>query len=462
MLRAALVGLALIVIAVGSATGYVLHRYNARMAYAAVGSDDPRVVTETSPVPESALRAEASRVPEHVLTWVYYGLVHINEDVPADVMARYADFAEDGDHGEFAAKFKRAGGRYTAAYDDPAYVPYCDPPFKPPAGPCKWEYYRYLDESAWFHDKDGARVHHYVPGDGQYQEAVNPASRAALRAWHDFTAEVHRRAPAIDFIYADDSGGPMLAGDMSPQSSEFYGYNAAGVEITNNDVFRDAEIAYLRQSVLPEIVNGSDPISGLPAYNGAYLRQPFILGAAHEGCFRYEKGLKTNERDLWRDQADSLLSNTVLHRWAICIMYGRPTPLTRVYALASWWITYDPQWSVAAPIDPIPNQSSLLPEFGIVPRFPITTAVARVRGLRTASGAYVREFRGCYQYRVFIGGCAAVVNPTDRTVPLPMLTGTYHRLLTLNDADVMHGGIATWQPGSAPLVPAGSAVVLAR
>ena len=122
----------------------------------------------------------ADVVPAHVQTWYYYGLNHVNEHVPPEIMARYADFAEGGDDGEFAARFKAAGGRYTAAYDDPAYVPYCDPPFAPPAGRCKSEYSRFVAaESGWFHGPDGTRVRHYVPGDRAYQEAINPGSPAA-------------------------------------------------------------------------------------------------------------------------------------------------------------------------------------------------------------------------------------------------------------------------------------------
>jgi hypothetical protein len=466
VLLAALAALAVITIVAGRPLAARIVRLQHDALRASLLAADPvqgSVVAETAPPSESALRAQAGLVPPHVLTWIYYAEVHINEDVPPDIVARYADFVEDDRPGEYAAKFKRAGGRYALAYEDPTYVAYCDPPFTPPAGSCKPPFYKYLDESAWFHGKDGARVHHYVPGDHQYQEAVNPASPVAQRGWHAFTEDIHRNAPALDFMYADDSGGPLYAGDMSPNSSEFYGYNEAGVEIASNDVFRDAMIAYLRQTALPVVINGSDPITGLPAYGGALLRQPFVLGDTHENCFRTEENtIKTDERDRWRDEADSLLSNTALHKWAICMMEGRPTPVNRIYALASWWITYDPQWSVAAPMDPIPQQSALIPELAIVPRFPVRTAVDRVRGLRTDRGLYVREFRGCYQEHAFIGGCAAIVNPTDRTAPLPPLVGSYHRLLVLGGGDIMHGGTATWQLGSAPSIGPGAAVVLAR
>jgi hypothetical protein len=413
---------------------------------------------------ETELRAEAARVPAHAQTWVYYGVNEINYRVPAEIMARYATFIEDGDHGIFAARFKAAGGRYTAAYVDPMYIPYCDPPFVPPAGRCGSEYSRYIkDESGWFHGPDGARVHRYVAGDHKYYEAVNPASPAARRAWREFTAVVKQRAPAIDFLYSDDSGGPLRFGDMSPTSSLFWDFNAGGVEIQSDEVFRDTWIAFLADSALPLIINGGDPYN-LPAYGGAFVRQPFVRGNSHEGCFRYSGGVKTLKSGSltgsWTNESDALLSNTGMHRWGLCFMTGAATLASRLYAVASWWVTYDPDWSVAAPIDVAPV--SLLPEFSIVPRFPTRTAVSHVAELRTATGAYVREFAGCYQNRVFIGGCATVVNPTSNTVAIPPLTGTYHRSLELRGADVTTDGVAIWNPGRPNVLGPGSAAVLVR
>jgi len=424
---------------------------------------EPAEIIAARPPTEAQMRAEAARVPAHAQTWLYYGLDGVNEKVAPEAMARYADFIEDGDHGRFAARYKAAGGRYAAAYTDPSYVPYCDPPFTPPAGRCKWEYSRYVtDESGWFHGPDGARVHHYVPDDRSYQEAINPASPAARRAWREFTRVVKQRAPAIDFLYADDSGGPLHAGDMSPKSSQFYDYNEAGVEIQSDDVFRDAWIAYLAESALPLVLNGSDPNTALAAYGGAYLRQPFIRGSSHEGCFRYEGGVKTLRGDSWTNEGDALLENARLHRWGICAMTGTPTAAKRLYALASWWMTYDPVWSIAAPIEAVPSQSSLLPEFSIVPRFPLRSAVVHVNALRTAGGAYAREFGACFQNRLLVGGCATVVNPTAKPVPMPALEAPYRRALVLTGGDVLHDGAAAWVAGIPSALAPGTAAVLAR
>src|ERR1700681_648587 len=103
--------------------------------------------------------AVAGTGPAHVRTWYYYGLNGVNESVPAAIMARYADYAEDdGYTAEHVKAFKAAGGRFAVAYSDPSYVPYCYPPFTAPAGRCDGPIGAFArDESAWFHGRDGTR-----------------------------------------------------------------------------------------------------------------------------------------------------------------------------------------------------------------------------------------------------------------------------------------------------------------
>ena len=411
-----------------------------------------------------AINEPLARGPARVRTWYYFGLNDVNANVPASIMAHYADYVEDdGNTAEHARAFKAAGGRYAAAYTDPAYVPYCRPPFSPPAGRCEGPLgTRALDESAWFHGRDGTRVRRYGDEHFQYTESLNPLSPIARRAWHDTTAELVRKAPWLDLLFADDAGGPLHAGDMSPMSSQFYGFNDAGTEITSDAVFRDAWAAYLTVAVRPLVINGADPVSGEPAYGGAFLRPARILGAVHEGCFRGGSGVDTDVRDRWRRDADSLIVNTALGKLAICFMMGTPTPENRLYALASWWLTYDPRWSIAAPIDAIPGQSAIVAEMELVPVGALRSARRSVRDLRAENGVYVREFAACYQRGTPIGGCAALVNPSGRALPLPPLDGRYARTLVLDGNDVLHGGRATWAGRMPASVGAASALVLAR
>lgn len=413
-------------------------------------------VVEAAP----AATTMSERGPTRVKTWYYFGLNGVNEDVPASVMATYADYVEDdGSSAEHAQAFKSAGGRFAGAYTDPAYVPYCRPPFAPPAGKCDGPFGN-AGEGAWFHGRDGTRVRRYVDAHFQYQEALNPLSPEARRAWHAMTAALLAKAPSLDFFFADDAGGPLHTRDMSPQSSEFYDFDDAGVEITSDAVFRDAWIAYLGQAVRPLVVNGYDSGTGLPSYGGAFLRPSFVWGEVHEGCFRNSGGLKTERRDGWPAEQAGLLANTALHKIAVCFMMGTPTVSSRLYALASWWLSYDPQWSVMAPIDPIPGGSALLPETELVPAYPVRTARSSADELRDASGVYVREFRRCYLRGVPAGPCAAFVNPSFRVLDMPHAAARYRHALVLDDRDLLRGGRVAWTGPVPAVLPATSAVVL--
>ncbi len=235
---------------------------------------------------------------------------------------------------------------------------------------------------------------------------------------------------------------------------EFYGFNDAAVEITSDDVFRDAWIGYLAQAVRPLFLNGNDPVTGLPAYGGAFLRQANVWGAVHEGCFRGEAGLQTERRDRWRSYETSLLANTELHKLSVCFMIGTPTIPSRLYALASWWLSYDPQWSVMAPIDPVPGGSAILPETELVPAYPLRTAHHSIDELREDTGVYVREFARCYLRGSPVGACAAFVNPSLRPMQMPHSASRYHRALVLDDRDLLRGGRVSWNHDVPTIIPA--------
>ncbi|HEY4439929.1 MAG TPA: hypothetical protein VGN14_05705 [Candidatus Elarobacter sp.] len=395
----------------------------------------------------------------HVQTWYYYGLNDVNASVAPATMARYADFVEDdGFTAQHAEAFKRAGGRYAVAYTDPAYVPACIPPFSPPAGRCKGPIGNLVqrDESAWFHAADGARVHRFDSYNNEYQEALDPSSASARSAYARATAEIVAHAPGLDFFFADDSGSPWREPGDPPGAVWFEGFNAPGVEIPSDQNFIAAEIAMLSAAARPVFINGSDPRTLLPSYGGAYLRAPRIAGEVNEDCYRAGRAIVG---DRWRRQGDALLAVTALHRYAACFMQGTTTPANRVYALASWWLTYDARWSVAAPIDPVSGGTAILPEFGIVPGAPLRTASRSIDLLREGA-IYAREFGACTQDGSPIGPCAAIVNAGNGDAPVPPLHRRYASVLVLDGRDAISGGTASWRRGPPSEVSAGNALIL--
>ena len=334
--------------------------------------------------------------PMHVATWYYYGLVGVNASVPVDYMVAHADYAEDGGSADYTRAFKSAGGKYAVAYVDPTYVAYCVEPFVAPAGRCDGPIYNHVsDETAFFHGADGSRVRHFVDNEFHYQEALNPASPVTRAAYKAFIDDALARTPALDFVFADDSGGVFIGSDGTQLSGWMYGFNAPVVEITTNAAFIAAEQKMLAVPARPVLVNGYDPSTKQPSYNGAWIDSPNVVGDVYEGCYGGGAGLDSNRYGVWTDKSNGLLTVIAHRSRAVCMMVAAATPANRIYEMASWWMTYTEPYSVAAPLMAPPDGSTILPEYDVVPRQPRATAISDINALRSSTGAFVREFASC-------------------------------------------------------------------
>jgi hypothetical protein len=391
-------------------------------------------------------------VPKHVLTFLYYGQsfgsTTVNGKLSARFMAAHADFVEaSGFDNRSVNAFKAAGGRFAGTYVDPTYVPYCVPPFAPPAGRCAGPIGDLGPaEAAWFHGASGDRVHRADAYTGQYQEFLNPAAAQARRAVALWMTQYLAQSPRLDFFFADDAGSTLRGPDGTPRSGMFYGFDKVGNEVTNDSEWIAGENALFNVAPRSLILNGGDGFE--PAYDGAFLKNANVAGANHEGCFNSaaSAGRVGDEKGDWMRQADGLLADLPFHVYSLCMMNGPPIAPNRLYALASWWLTYDPSYSVAAPIAPAADGNAVFAEFEIVPTKPRASARSgRIRTLRRG-GVYSREFEECFQDGRAIGACAAIVNPASSPRSLPLLSKRYSQTLVLTDASVVSGGRAQWQP----------------
>jgi hypothetical protein len=415
----------------------------------------------------SLLPAAASAAPKHVLTFAYYhqsfGSVAVNAKLTPQYMAQRVDFIETSgfDNANLNA-FKAAGGRYGTTYIDPTFVPYCVPPFVPTAGACAGQIGNLNPaESAWFHDSSGARINRADSYTKQYQEFLNPGSPAARRAIVAWMNGYLQKSPRLDFFFSDDSGSTFTGPKGTSASGAFYGFNAAGVEVRDDKGWIAAENAMFSATPRKLIINGGDLFR--PAYNGVFLKNPNVAGANHEGCFSsaYYRGRVDDSNGLWQQTADGLLADLPFKKFSLCMMNGAPTAASRLYAMASWWLTYDPRYSVAAPIAPDAAGSTIFPEFDIVPLQPSATAASSVSKLARGS-VYVREFANCYQAGTPIGACATIVNPSQSQQSLPRLRRQYKRELVLDDASAASGGRAYWRPSNTGTLGPVSALILSE
>lgn len=386
-------------------------------------------------------------VPKHVKTWLYYGAWDLNKTIPPQYMAEHADFAEAADdQPDMVDRFKAARGRFSVMYTDPMFIPYCIPPFTPPAGPCKGPIGNGdLPESAWLHGSDGQRLHRSDGYTHQFQEILNPASPAARNAYRNFTAAKASRA-RVDAFFADDSGTPLKGPDGTPLSGILYRFNAPSVELPDDARYISAMRGLFAAAARPVVINGSDPGTFQPAYGGALIDAPNVIGEIVEACFLADSLKEPMFGERWRQMANGQIAVTRHRRYAICMQQGDglKDPLKRLYGLASWWLTYDPQWSVIAPVAPGTDGDAVFAEEDVVPTEPLRgTADGGVEAFK-AGNVYAREFRRCFQAGVAIGGCAAVVNPTTTAQALPRLTQTYRSSLSLSSESAYGGGTNSW------------------
>lgn len=442
----------------GSAGISALH-VSANVPGTAVAPSSATLTVQSAPA--AVASSAPAGVPARAATWYYYGLNGVNASIPASWMAAHTDYVESADDPKFGEAFKDAGGKYAAEYTDPAYVPYCFAPFTPGTKACAGQIGAYAtDEGAWFHGADGTRVRRYVDDHFGYQEALNPGSASAQAAFHRTTTEILQNSPKLDFIYADESGGTYLGSDGTEMAGWFFGFNAAATEITTDAQFIPAEQAMLAAAARPIIINGVDPSTLLPSYNGTWIDSPNVAGQNFEGCYSDGNGVAGEAHNRWVNQSNALLMTYAHRRKGICMMFAPATPANRVYDLASWWMTYNDAYAVAAPISPTSDGLTVVPEYDIVPEQPRTSSTSDVAALRTAGGSYLREFAACYQAGASIGPCAAVVNPTSSAKPLPAFAARYTSALVLDDRSSFNGGTAQWTGAIPASLAPNSALVL--
>jgi hypothetical protein len=352
-------------------------------------------------------------------------------------MAAWADYAEIGSNA-FASAFHGAGGRYATAYINANYW-YTSPDYTAPGN---------YAESAFGHTSSGARVSRPQGSGTEYYLLSNSAAQQNGFAG---IADSIQSGGGFNYIYLD--------GVSSNLNISLYRFNGTPVEISTDAQYVAGMKTTVTRSPLPTIVNGY--MNGNPVQEEEYIGAPNIAGIFGESCFTHDSGTYTDQR--WRDQANALLDTTQHHYPAICGGNGELAdnrPL-RIYWLASWWLTYDPNYSVALEIyGSDPNPVYVFAEQGLVPLNPVQTATT-ISSLQVAGGAYARQFGSCYYQRNWRGACAAIVNPSSSsTVSMPALASAYHHSLTLDTHDLYAGG-QIYLTGSVPstLAP-GQATIL--
>ncbi len=376
----------------------------------------------------------------HVKTWGYWGQATEPAGVTAAYVASHLTFLEaDPSH---VSQFHSAGGTYGVKYTDPSRVI-----------PARHEDLWTVPESGWFHDSSGRRIYTYFPGYGT-QNMLNPEKSETRNAYVTLTQQIKSSAP-YSYVEVDNTYYDLVGA--------FYGFNTPGVEAGSQSAYDNGIVQLLQGSAVTPIVNGlSNEDGGLNGVSGTKMFLPYAAGGINnEGCLQatYVKSVAQ-----WEFDANTLLYTSAQHKWSVCWPQSAQTSdahTERLFFLGSWWLTYDPTYSVAFPQFASHSGLFIFPEYAIVPLDPIQTANAHVSGLKDPSGVYVREFAKCYQAGTAIGACAAFVNPSSSKLTLPARAAAYRNMLSLDANNAYDGGKAGWESNSARTIAPLSSVIVA-
>ena len=393
-------------------------------------------VAPTVAAPSLEMAPEISTIPTHVATLTEWQQSGVATQVPASWIAQWATYALIGTSA-YANAFHAAGGKYAVAYTNANYW-YTSPTYTAPGS---------YSESAFAHASTGARVSRPQGTGTEYY--LNPNSSAEQSVYAGITSAVKSRG-GFNYVYVD--------GVSSNLSISLYRFSGAPVEITTDAQYVAGMKATMAKSALPTIINGF--MNGNPVQEEEYVGATNIAAIFGESCFTTYSGLYTGQK--WIDMANALLYTTGRHYPAICVGKGglSDNRALRNYWLASWWLTYDPTYSVAGELMTSPGNVYMFAEQQLVPTRP-DQVITDINSIRWWTGAYVRRFEACYYLQHPWGYCAAVVNPSSTSsAAIPRLPVTYHHSLALDGNNLYGGGKASLSTSVPTSLAPGSAVIL--
>jgi hypothetical protein len=401
----------------------------------------------------------------HVLTFGLIGGEHAPQNTSAyeyGIAATYAQTAPwltwAATDDRFAARIHAAGMKTTLYVD----------PHRLSANGFPMLHALPTDESAYYHNCDGSRVH--TSYNGTLQQFVGDPASPALQAFFNGYLDTHQNATnhAYDAVWEDDAG-PL---------SEFYQpfvQPLPGCWYPGDARYNAAQRAFDAHTHLPVIFeNLANHHGSTVSQSAGLVGSPNVIAGLLEFCFANGYG-GTDARakeagEIWSVEENTALQVIAERRMLICYNYpsGAATPQAydqRGYILASLLLAFDPQETVMGEAVATPSGVPVEPETAFVPLQPVLPAPQTVDGLRTATGAYAREYRACYLRGTLAGPCAVVVNPSPLLpVPFPYRDG-YTRTLQISGRGVIDGvddGKVTFGGPPGLLVPPRGWVIAVR
>ncbi len=327
-------------------------------------------------------------------------------------------------------------------------VPYTDPNRQGPTGPLYTN-----DESTFAHDCSGNRITQ-VGGVANGNYIMDPHSAHLAQLWHDYVANEQANGWSFTYVFEDN------ADELGKVSAMPCGFDQTDWTAATNVM--DQALGY---SIIFNSLSHTSILNGQPIVSPSIGLNATTSGGMSEDCYVQADGSERNNVN-WQATELTEIDMAVAAKLFVCsgTMTSDAAASTkeRIYLLASFLLTYDPNTSILASRFNTPSGLHVFPEMQLVALNPLLPQPSSISALLQTGGSYGREYGACYFAGKYVGSCAVVVNsnkPPGPTVPFPW-PGKYHHTLVVAGYGVLDGGSApTGGPGPSANVSPGSAVI---
>jgi len=391
-----------------------------------------QIIVSAPPAPDPT-PTPAPIAQKHVLTADYLGTPYGTTKISWSAAAPYLSWAQVSPSN---ANSVSAAGIKTQYYLDPNQTANNGDPM--------WS----SVESEFAHDCNGNRLSFSYSNETMYQMQISDPS--LINQFANNIQQVVAKSH-YDLLWEDGTGVLSTVGISTMPCN-----------------YSDAQWLQYGQSLnavspIPVMFNGLGELNGQqPSQSLAYLNNSNTIGGNFEYCYSSSANPKINGW-VWQATENTELQIAATNRLFECQLRNLTDPSTqtdaRIYAIASFFLTYNPATSILWEEFPTASGLHVLPESQFVMLQPKVAAPASVIGLQTSGGTYAREYAQCFYAGKFVGPCAVVINADNGTThpfPFPQYTHT----LTLSGGGVLEGGsVSTSGPAPPIAVPQDSAII---
>lgn len=370
---------------------------------------------------------------KHVLTGDYLGAPYGTTAVAWSAAAPYLTWAQVNSPNATAIS---AVGIKTQAYSDPNTT-----------SVGTGDSLNTSDESTFAHDCSGNRIS--FPYDNVTMDQMNIGS-ASMQ-----TLFANSIARALEFGHFDavfeDDAGPLMGQNVLPCN-----YSEAQ--------WLQYGLALNQVSPIPVIFNGLSNLNGHDvSLSLGLLSSSNTMGGNFEHCYS-DTGAAKMGGWLWQATENTEIDVAARNKLFECMLRNPSNASSstdaRIYALASFLLTYNPATSILWEEFATPSGLHVEPESQLVLLEPKVAAPASVASLQQTGGTYGREYGRCFYAGKFVGPCAVVVNPdvaSAHPFPYPQYTHT----LVLSGGGILDGGTVSMTGAPPPVsLPASEAAVV--